>query len=386
MSTVDLLREHRKALDVHQKMLAFEMDSLQKANIERKMGDIFLEMGKIEGKRESFDNAIRMYNAALESNISKEYSSQTAKAFKGLGFAYAALLELDEFPKNIELEITAFEEALKFYTLEGFPLDFAAINSELGAAYRRQADLDKGDLVKRAESSRNAIEAWTNALKIYTPKDYPVEYTVAKIGLGNACLNLDEIDHDIELCRQAANAYEKALNFCTLEHSPVQFAAVKNNLAIAYISLCEAQFNPENCKRAIAACEDALKVRNPKEHALSYAAIMNNMGNAYLLLAKAENDREFCERALQAYRAAMQIYSLKQSSAQYAAIQNNLGNVYLILAEGENRAENCMKAVLAAQEALKIYTPDNSPLDFAAAQVRLLPKGSGHHLRHAGGD
>jgi len=41
------IEDYEKALAVYEKMLAFEMDSLKKSNIHRKMGDICLQIGKI---------------------------------------------------------------------------------------------------------------------------------------------------------------------------------------------------------------------------------------------------------------------------------------------------------------------------------------------------
>ena len=62
----------------------------------------------------------------------------------------------------------AYEKALRVYTLEGYPVDYAMIQNNLGAAYRSLADVmdRKGNLAK-------AIKAYDEALKIYTAAKYP---------------------------------------------------------------------------------------------------------------------------------------------------------------------------------------------------------------------
>jgi len=71
--------------------------------------------------------------------------------------------------KNLAEAIDAYEEALRVYTLEEYPVDYAMIQNNLGAAYRSLAEVKE-----RAANLTKAINAYEEALKIYTAERYPL--------------------------------------------------------------------------------------------------------------------------------------------------------------------------------------------------------------------
>ena len=83
-----------------------------------------------------------------------------------LGNAYENLPTGDR-AKNLRKAIDAYLEALKIYTIEAFGGLCRTMNN-LGIAYR---NLPTGD---RAENLKRAIDAYQEALKIYTIEAFPV--------------------------------------------------------------------------------------------------------------------------------------------------------------------------------------------------------------------
>ena len=62
--------------------------------------------------------------------------------------------------------ITAFEEALKVFTLKKYPLDYAMTQNNLGTVYSLLAAIDE----KAREYVKKATDAYEEALKVYRPE------------------------------------------------------------------------------------------------------------------------------------------------------------------------------------------------------------------------
>jgi tetratricopeptide (TPR) repeat protein len=79
---------------------------------------------------------------------------------------------------NLEQAITCFKEALRFYTAEAAPLDYAMTQNNLGAAY---AELPTGD---RPANLGKAIACYTDALRFRTADTAPAEcrFTARRLG------------------------------------------------------------------------------------------------------------------------------------------------------------------------------------------------------------
>jgi tetratricopeptide (TPR) repeat protein len=93
---------------------------------------------------------------------------------------------LNEFPLanralNLELSIAAYEAALRIYTREAAPENWAGIQNNLGLAY---GDRIRGE---RAENLEQAITAYESALQVYTREVFPVGWAMTQNNLGT-CL------------------------------------------------------------------------------------------------------------------------------------------------------------------------------------------------------
>jgi tetratricopeptide (TPR) repeat protein/energy-coupling factor transporter ATP-binding protein EcfA2 len=275
-----------------------------------------------------------------------------------------------EKAENCRKAIEAFEEALKVYSLKRFPIQYAMTQNNLGMAYKTLAEVEA-----KGENCKKAIEACKEALKIRTLEHFPMDYAVTQNNLGNAYKTLAEVEAKGENCKKAIEAYEGALKVWTLERFPMDYAMTQNNLGTAYGMLARVEANAnakaENCKKAIGAFEEALKIRTLEHFPMDYAMTQNNLGAAYGTLAEVEAKGENCKKAIEAFEEALKIRTLEHFPMDYAMTQNDLGNAYKTLAEVEAKGENCEKAIEAYEEALKFYTLKRFPMQYAMTQNNL---------------
>jgi tetratricopeptide (TPR) repeat protein len=262
--------------------------------------------------------------------------------------------------------IEAYDEALKVYTYERFPMDYGMTQNNLGTAYSTLAEVEG-----KAENCKRAIEAYEEALKVYTYERFPMDYGMTQNNRGTAYRTLAEVEGKAENCKRAIEAYEEALKVRTYERFPMDYGMTQNNLGNAYSTLAEVEGKAENCKRAIEAYDEALKVRTYERFPMQYGTTQNNLGNAYSTLAEVEGKAENCKRAIEAYEEALKVYTYERFPMQYGTTQNNLGTAYRTLAEVEGKAENCKRAIEAYDEALKVRTYERFPMHYGMTQNNL---------------
>lgn len=395
-----------KAQQVFDKMLNFDMDSLQRSNILRKAGDNCLEILKCRSDRQTAERALFCYETALQSYTADRHPIYRAMTLRGLGFAYAACadgIEMDwgKRAQWLRSAVACWEEALSHYSLSSSPQDYLSIQEGLGRSYRKLAEMEN-----REDNALKAARACQEALGLLSKEDSPLQFAALMADLAGSHLTLAQAEDRSNNCKKAISAYREALLVYTADCHPQQYAAMQNNLAVAYLSLAEegagrdeesaeekAESRAEYCRLAIAACKEALIYRTAKEYPLAYAATENNLGNAYFALTddderedgpedkiddKKEDERaENWQKAHDAFSTALQIYSKEKHPRQYATTENNLANLYLAWRGKEDgwgddqSPQHCLKAIQAAEEALCVFSFDESPDDYAEAQGTL---------------
>ena len=256
---------------------------------------------------------------------------------------------------NLELAITAHQLALKVFTREDFPEDWAMKQNNLANAYR---DRIRGD---RAENLEQAISACNLALQVFTREDFPEDWAGTQNNLANAYH--DRIRGDqAENLEQAINAYNLALQVYTREDFPERWAMTQNNLAAAYGDRIRGN-RAENLEQAINAYNLALQVYTREDFPEKWAMTQNNLANAYS--DRIRGDRaENLEQAINGYNLALQVRTNKDFSQDWAATQNNLAIAYKGRIRGD-RAENLEQAINACKLAFQVYTREAFPADWA---------------------
>jgi tetratricopeptide (TPR) repeat protein len=128
---------------------------------------------------------------------------------------------------NLELGITAYEQALTVTTQAAMPIEWATTTMNLATAY---SDRIKGD---RAENIEQAIAAYQQALTVMTQAAMPFEWAQTTNNLALAYSNRIKGDR-AENIEQAIAAYQQALTVMTQAAMPIDWATTTNNLALAY--------------------------------------------------------------------------------------------------------------------------------------------------------
>ena len=138
--------------------------------------------------------------------------------------------------------IEAFKGALKIYTLEKFPVEYAETMNNLGALYR---DLPTG---ASAENLQKAIEAFKGALKIYTLEKFPVEYAQTMNNLGIAYWEspADNLIDKNKNLQNAISTYKEALKIYNTKDFSVEYSETQYNLELAYRKLPSDSTNEKN--------------------------------------------------------------------------------------------------------------------------------------------
>jgi predicted ATPase/class 3 adenylate cyclase len=217
-----------------------------------------------------------------------------ASAQNNLGNAYSNL-PTGDFAENLDKAIQCYEVALRVYTERDFPVEWAMAQNNLGNAY---LILPTGDC---GENLRKATECFEGALRVRTERDFPVEWATTQNNLGNVYQYLPTGDR-CENLRKAIECYEAALRVYTERDFPAEWATTENNLGAAFSDLQTGE-RAENQRKAIECYEAALRIRTERDFPVDWAATQKNLGLAYQALPT-EDPAEDVRQALLCFENA----------------------------------------------------------------------------------
>ena len=167
-----------------------------------------------------------------------------------LGIALWRLGERERSTAKLEKAVAAYRKALKEWTRERVPLDWAMTQNNLGNGYLRRARAQHG----KAQGGR----AYREALKEQTRERVPLDWAMTQNNLGNALSSLGERERSTAKLEEAVAAYREALKEQTRERVPLDWAMTQNNLGNALSSPASASAARQSSK-AVAAYREALK-------------------------------------------------------------------------------------------------------------------------------
>ena len=218
---------------------------------------------KTVAKKDELEGTGRQWNEWIEDLESKELLSRQKEAVQ------AEEVYLQDVVKP-EAEITELELLKSMLSaLTGLPDALVRLGN-------RASDIGEIHL-DRAQYMKNAIGAYQQALKVYTFERFPMDYGMTQNNLGNAYSTLAEVESKSENCKLAIKAYEEALKVRTLDRFPMDYGMTRNNLGTAYWTLAEVEDKRENCKRGKKAYEQALKVYTEKDFPEVYKIVRRNL-------------------------------------------------------------------------------------------------------------
>ena len=153
------------------------------------------------------------------------------------------------------------------------------LKEELG-----EAELNLGLIVqslaqKGAARLTDAIQHYHNALRVFTKDDYPQDFAILHNNLAVCYLSMPMSDERGKMREAlAVQSFEEVLKVINIIDHPSEYAMINNNLgnALQYASTSHALANNI---RAIEAYDEALRVRNPRDTPMEYANTIANKAN-----------------------------------------------------------------------------------------------------------
>ena len=287
-------------------------------------------------------------------------SAEAAWACSSLGVELREA-SLGDRTANLRRAIECCEAALRVYTEQDFPRDWAVTQGDLGLTWW---NLPTGD---REANLRRAIECYEAALRVCTEQDFPRGWAMMQNDLGNAWQKLPTGDRDANL-RRAIECYEAALRVRTEQAFPRDWAMTHNNLGAAWGDLPTGD-RDANLRRDIECCEAALRVYTEQAFPRDWAMTQNGLGAAWWGLPSGDREANL-RRDIECCEAALRVYTEQDFPRDWAMTQNNLGNAWWYLPSGDREA-NLRRAIECYEAALRVRTDQAFPQDWAMTQNNL---------------
>ncbi len=199
-----------------------------------------------------------------------------------------------------------FESALAGFQAGGSAEEVAETEMNLGLALQTLSTMGRARL-------SDAIAAYLRALRTFTRETYPTEFAILHNNLAAAYLSMPMAESSGKMREAlAVQSFEEALKVVTLVDQPVEYAMLQNNLGNA-LQYASSSHSVENNLRALLAYDEALKVRNSRDQPLEYANTVSNKANALRNVPDdpgrpADGNRRNLDQALRYFAEAKDIF------------------------------------------------------------------------------
>jgi tetratricopeptide (TPR) repeat protein len=239
-----------------------------------------------------------------------------------LGSALRTLGERESGTERLDQAVTAYTEALKEYTRERAPLDWAMTQMNLGTALQALGERESG--TARLDQ---AVTAYTEALEEITRERVPLNWATTQMNLGTALANLGRHENGTERLEQAVTAYANVLKENTRDRAPLDWATTQNNLGTALQSLGEREIGTARLNQAVTAYTEALKERTRDRVPMQWAMTQLNLANAEGVFFDKTNDPTHLDRAEAYVNSAREVFVEAQASQYIMMADQLLANI-----------------------------------------------------------
>lgn len=250
-------------------MRAAEADNVQPEQRVEMLMEIAMSMQTRPKSTQELRDAIGLYQRALDL-CGPQRGLLASRVQARLGTALRALPDggLDALRRARD----SFESALPTLQAEGLPQEVAETEMNLGLVFQALAGME-------AARIQDAISHYHRALRVFTRDAHPQEYAILHNNLAIAYLSIPLSDERGRMREAlAVQSFEETLKVVTLVDHPAEYAMIQNNLGNA-LQYATSGHPLENNLRALAAYDEALKVRNRRDTPLEYANTIANKAN-----------------------------------------------------------------------------------------------------------
>ncbi len=337
-------------------------------------------------KNRLLEEAVKSYKDALKVYSFDFAPEDYAKMQNNLGIAFLDQADLfvgEERKQKLQEAIAAYKQALRTYTSSS-PEYYAGYHLGISSAIRKQAIMLAGEA--KELKLNEAIKSCKKALSVVAFETFPKQYALAQNNLGNVFkIQSNSLlgEKKKQKIKEAIKAYRESLRVYTFESSPEDYGRTQNNLGNALKNEAEVLANKaksEKIKEAVSAFKEALKVYDFDSSPFYYAGTQNNLAISLKEQAKFVSGKEKLEKlkeAINAYRQALRIYNIDTMPEYYALVNYNLAYVfkeYAKLFTGKESKRKIKKALEIYNESLRVYTSDYYPdrYQFAVTEISKL--------------
>lgn len=318
----------------------------------------------------NYKRAIRMYHNADSLLLLPAATEKTyAAIYKKKNYLYtllaATLVEAGSQLGGKEgydllTAATLVEKTLltNYYKPTTSPQEWAKTQSQLGTIWHLQGDMDtataSGDSLYML-----SIEAYNDALSVYTQKDFPVDWARMQHNLGVVLSKLGAI-------KEATASFRSAMGIFTLEKNPRDWASTAyhlGNMLQCQAGKAKDAEATELFTQSVKAYRQALEVYTDKTTPEEWGWAQHNLGVSLFEQGRRLGERDLLSQAATAFRQALTIQTKDCFPAAWASVQYNLGTA---LWEESSRAAGgnvtlLADAATAYESALGFYTPKDHP-------------------------
>lgn len=183
-----------------------------------------------------------LYTEALP--ILQEFASseEVAQAQMNYGLVLQSLVPFNM--AQIEDSIQVYQAALRVFTWENYPQEYAILHNNIAIAYLSMS----GGFQQQYLFEGLAVQTFEAALKHINIIDHPREYAMLQNNLGNALQYLPS-SHPLDNLVRAIAAYDQALKVRNLQDTPIEYANTIANKANALLNLPDDLSQPETGNR-----------------------------------------------------------------------------------------------------------------------------------------
>jgi CHAT domain-containing protein/tetratricopeptide (TPR) repeat protein len=304
--------------------------------------------------------AIECYQLALKVFTREAYPEDWAMTQMNLAVAYRSRIR-GEQAANLEKSIECSRLALEVYTRAAYPKQWAMTQNNLAIAYQSRIREE------RAANLEQSIECSRLALEVYARAAYPEDWAMTQMNLavaywsrirGERAANLEK---SIECSRLALEIFTRAAD-------PEQWAGTQLNLAVAYRSRIRGE-RAANLEKSIECYQLALEIRTRATHPEQWAGTQMNLAAAYSNRIRGERAANL-EKSIECYQLALEVFTRAAYPEYWARTQNNLAIAYGDRIRGE-RAANLELSIECYQLALEVRTRSAYPEYWAMTQMNL---------------
>ena len=328
----------------------------------------FFERGDQKGENSALLVSIAAYREALKEWTRERVPLEWAMTQMNLGTALPTLGERESGTGKLEEAVAAYREALKEWTRERVPLDWATTQMNLGAALQTLGERESG-----TGKLEEAVAAYREALKEWTRERVPLDWAMTQMNLGNALSRLGERESGTAQARGGGRGLSRGAEGKDARARSARMGDdADESRQCARERSGSARAGRRKLEEAVAAYREALKEWTRERVPLEWATTQMNLGNA---LSSARGARERDGQARGGGRGLSRGAEGMDARARSARMGDDADESRQCARErsGSARAgrRKLEEAVAAYREALKERTRERVPLDWATTQMNL---------------